>query len=238
MEKLKIRANVTKVESEKTTNLKGLASITIGGIKIDNVRINNRGGYIFVDLPQKKEEINGEVVYKDIISFGNGKDKEYSKKLKNAVLNTVLKAYEKEGKVTSEERKTDFDFDSTKVQSYVKNVDSEKIKGVATLYYGNVIAIKPIFLKEIENKETKEKNLILNFLQYKDKNGEYKDIVYPIEKGLRKKFLDVCIEEYEKNIEKETRSDNFSIEESDFYKELEESEKNNAKYEELDEGEI
>lgn len=221
MEKLKIKANVTKVESDKVPSLKALASITIGGIKIDNVRVSERSGYLFVDLPQKKDIKDGETIYKDMVSFGNGKDEEYDKKVRNAVLNTVLKAYEKEGKTTVEERETDFNFDNDKISSYVRPVNSEKIKGVATLYYGNVLRINPVFLKEIENRETHENNLILNFVQHLDKEGKYNDIVYPIEKGLRTKFLNSCIEQYEKNIENQNESNEFNIEDTAFYKEIE-----------------
>lgn len=235
MEKLQIKAQVTKEENPEIPGLKGYASIYIGGMQIEGIKIMERGGYIFADLPQKKEDREGQTTYSDIVVFGNGKeDNEYSKRLKNAVLNTVIKAYEKDGRETSEERETNFNFEPDKVSTYVRPVTSEKIKGVSTLYYGNAIRINPVFLKELENKQTNERNLLINFPGYYDKNNEFKEYIHPIETGLRKKIQESCIEQYKKSFEKQENSNEEPIiENTDFYKEMEENSSSNTEEEEI-----
>lgn len=234
MEKLKIMASVTKFESEKFPNLKALGSVQIGGIVIDNVRVvereyendgEKRTG-TFVDFPQHKgKDKDGQDKWTPIASFGNSQNEESGEKIKKAVISIVLEAYKTQEKTARIEKETDIEYDKDKVNAYIRPVDSEKIKGAGSIYYGNILTINPVFLKEVVNKETQEKSLFMNLKQRKDKENNYKDIVYPVEKGLRAKFNEVCINSYNKNLEikqeqgKEEKED-FSIEDSEFYKEL------------------
>lgn len=87
-EKLKLEAQVTKVESEKMPELKALASVQFGGFRINNIRVIERetiknGNMVtqnVVFFPQHKgTNKDGENEYKDIVTFG--KDEEQGKKL-------------------------------------------------------------------------------------------------------------------------------------------------------------
>lgn len=234
MENLKILASVTKVESEKFPNLKALGSVQIGGIVIDNVRVvereyekdgEKRTG-TFVDFPQHKgKDKDGQDKWSLIASFGNSQNEELGEKIKKAVISTVLEAYKSKEKTSKFFKETDIEYDNDKVNAYIRPVDSEKIKGEGSIYYGNILTINPVFLKEGVSKESGEKTLFISLEQRKDKENNYRDIVYPVEKGLRAKFNEVCINSYNKNLEakqeqgKEEKED-FSIEDSEFYKEL------------------
>lgn len=234
MEKLKIIASVTKFESEKFPNLKALGSVQIGGIVIDNVRVcereyekdgEKRTG-TFVDFPQHKgKDKDGKDKWTPIALFGNSKDEEIGTLLKKDVISVVIEAYKKSEKTVKVEKITDIDYDKDKINAYIRPVDSEKIKGAGSIYYGDILTINPVFLKEIQNKETGDKNLVINLEQRKDKENKYKDIVYPVEKGLRAKFNEACINSYNKNLEakqEHIEEKEFSaIEDSEFYKELE-----------------
>ena len=227
-EKLIIQGNVTKVKSESRPNLRALASITLGGIRIDNIRVEERGQdkkYLFADLPTRKgQNKEGENTYYDLISFYPG-DEHKASKLKRAIQNAIIKAYEGQERTTKVEKETDFEIDKEKVKAYINPVKSEKIKGAGTIYYGDILSIKPVYLKEIENKETGNKANVINLEARKDKDGNYKEIVYPIETGLRAKMINACEDSYEKHLEQsQENSENYDAEESEFYKELDELE--------------
>lgn len=237
-EKLKIQTIVTKVSSEKVPNLKALASIIIGGIKIDNIKIIKRmyekAGKkeigTFVEFPkQKRQDKEGNIVYKNIVTF-RGKDDEETKKIQNFIKNTILQGYKLEEKTTKVMRESDFTYND----EYIKaNIDptpnSDKILGVGLILYGGIMEIQPVFLKAFVNKITNEPFKTINFEQIQDKEGNYKEIVYPIKEGLRSKIRDAV----EEAISIESNEKFTSIEESEFYKELEE-EANLYSYDEVE----
>lgn len=185
-ENLVIKGNVTKVESESTPSLKALANITIGGVKIDNIKVSERSGYTFVDFPNRKgEDKNGETMYRDIVRFYPN-DEEKAKKLKNAISNCILNAFKEADKTVQFEKETSFQIDKSKVGAYINPIESAKAQGVGTIYYGDILAIQPVFLKD----------KYINFESRQNKEGEYKEIVYPIETGLKGKMYQAALNSY------------------------------------------
>lgn len=205
-EKLRLEAQVTKVESEKTPELKALATVQFGGFRINNIRVVERetikNGKLInrnvVFFPQHKGvNANNETEYKDIVNFG--KDEEQGKKLKNIVSNMILKALEGEERTTKTSKETDFEIDKDFVSSYINPTpNSEKILGAGTIYYGGLMSINPVYLKEAVNSETKESFNVINFETRVNKDGEYNEVVHPTQDGLRKK----CVEEAMKSLKK------------------------------------
>lgn len=220
-EKLVLEGQVTKVESEKSPDLKALASVQIGGFRINNIRVvekeNIKNGNLItrnvVLFPQHKSvNKDGENEYKDIISFG--KDEEQGKKLRNVISNMIIKGLEGEDRTTKISKETDFEIDKDFVSAYINPTpNSEKILGVGSVYYGGVIGIKPVYLKEAVNSETKETFNIVNFETRVDKDSNYKEVVYPMQEGLRKKCINEAMkslkknkEQLNENVEEETKS--------------------------------
>lgn len=205
-EKLKLEAQVTKVESEKMPELKALASVQFGGFRINNIRVIERetiknGNMVtqnVVFFPQHKgTNKDGENEYKDIVTFG--KDEEQGKKLRNVISNMIIKGLEGEEKTTKISKETDIEIDKDFVSAYINPTpNSEKILGAGTVYYGGLISIKPVYLKEVTNSETNEKFNVINFETRINKDNEYSEVVYPNQEGLRKK----CVEESMKSLKK------------------------------------
>ncbi len=205
-EKLKLEAQVTKVESEKAPDLKALASIQLGGFRINNIRVVERETLKHGDIRPIKKVLfplhkgvnaDGETEYKDIVTFG--KDEEQGKKLRNVISNMIIKGLEGEERTTKISKETDFEIDKDFVSAYINPTpNSEKILGAGTVYYGGLISIKPVYLKEAINSTTNEKFNVINFETRVNKDNEYSEVVYPNQEGLRKK----CVEESMKSLKK------------------------------------
>lgn len=208
-EKLKLETQITKVESEKTPELIALASVQVGGFRINNIRVVEKEKIENGDLRTKKvvlfpqhKSINadGETEYKDIIIFG--KDEEEGKKLKNVISNMIIKGLEGEERKIKIEKETDFEIDKDFVSAYINPTPkSEKIIGAGTIYYGGLISIKPVYLKEVSNSETNEMFKAINFETRVDKDGKYNEVVYPNQEGLRRKCIEEAIKSLKKNRE-------------------------------------
>ena len=208
-EKLKLEAQVTKIESEKAPELKALASLQFGGFRINNIRVIEkdvlREGELttkkYVLFPQHKvEKQNGENEYIDIITFGQ--NEEEGKKIKRVISNMIVKALDDKDKTSKIAKETNFEIEDDLVKAYINPTsNSEKVLGVGVIYYGGLISIKPIFLKEAINSETNEKFNAINFESRADKEGKYNE-------GLRKKCIEVAMESLEKNREQLNEQDN------------------------------
>ena len=204
-EKLKLEAQVTKIESEKAPELKALASVQIGGFRINNIRVAEREFPYNGELKTRKVVLfpqhqgvdqNGETEYTNIITFG---DDEQGKKLKKEISNMILEALEREERTNKVEKETDFDIDKDFVTAYINPTpNSSKTIGVGTIFYGRLIGIKPVYVREAENQETNEKFNVINFESRVNKEGEYAEVVHPTQEGLRKK----CVEDSMKSLKK------------------------------------
>ena len=209
-EKLKLEVQVTKIESEKTPEVKGLASVQFGGFRINNIRvverqIANENGELesknFVSFPQHKGvNKDGETQYKEIVSFGG--DEEQGRKIKSVLSNMILKGLEGEEKTNKITKETDFEIDKELLGAYINPTpNSEKILGVGSIYYGGLLSIRPVFVKEAVNSEKNEKFNTISFETRTDKEGNYNEVVHPTEEGLRKKCVEVAMESIKKNKE-------------------------------------
>lgn len=205
-EKLKLEAQVTKVESEKAPNLRALASVQLGGFRINNIRVveqesNNNENLTTRNVVFFPQHIginaDNETVYKDIVNFG--KDEEQGKKLKSLISNMIIKALEGKNRIIKISKETDFEIDKNFVSAYITPTpNSKKILGAGTIYYGGLISINPVYLKEAVNSKDKEHFNLINFETRTNSNGEYYEVVHTTQKGLRKK----CIEEAMKSLKK------------------------------------
>ena len=207
-EKLKLEAQVTKVESENAPELRALASVQFGGFKLNNIKVverefvknGNIGTRNIVLFPQHKGlNREGKVEYKDIVTFGKNND-EQGRMIKYVISNMILNGLEGEEKTSRITEETDFEIDKDLIGAYISpTTNSEKILGVGTIYYGGLISIKPVFLKEVINSETNEKFNVINFETRQNKEGKYNEVVYPNQEGLRNKCVNVSLESLNKN---------------------------------------
>ena len=236
-EKLKLEVQVTKIESEKTPEVKGLASVQFGGFRINNIRvverqIANENGELeskkFVSFPQHKGvNKDGETQYKEIVSFGG--DEEQGRKIKSVLSNMILKGLEGEEKTNKITKETDFEIDKELLGAYINPTpNSEKILGVGSIYYGGLLSIRPVFVKEAVNSEKNEKFNTISFETRTDKEGNYNEVVHPTEEGLRKKCVEVAMESIKKNKEI-INEDNITDEKKEENKENEKKPKKTSK---------
>lgn len=84
-----------------------------------------------------------------------------------------------------------------KINVNVRKVENEKLKGVATVYLGDAFQIRNV--KIIEG----EKGLFIAMPNYKTKDEEYKDIIFPVTAEVRKKLDEAILKEYENPTSKE-----------------------------------
>ena len=81
---------------------------------------------------------------------------------------------------------------------YLPKKEMGNLKAFASLTIEEKIVITG--LKVVEGKN----GLFINFPQYKDNNGDYRDIAFPLSKELRDKLTNLVVGEYNKKIKKQT----------------------------------
>lgn len=84
-----------------------------------------------------------------------------------------------------------------KVNVNVRKINDEKLKGIATVYVGDCFKISNVKIVEGEN------GLFIAMPNYKKQEGEYKDIIFPINSETRKMVEDAILKEYNEPTSKE-----------------------------------
>jgi len=176
----------------------------VGGFRINNIRIIEREvvnkGFFknkkMVLFPNHKgTNQDGEIEYTDIIKFG--RDEEEGRKIKGVISNMILEGLKQEGRTIKISKETEFEIDKEFVSAYITPTpNSEKILGVGTIYYGGLLSVRPVYLKEAINIETNEKFNMVNFEARLDKEGKYKEVIYPNQEGLRNKCIEEAMESF------------------------------------------
>lgn len=83
---------------------------------------------------------------------------------------------------------------------YLTKKETGNLKAFASITIEDKIVITG--LKVVEGKN----GLFINFPQYKDSNGDYKDIAYPLSKDIRNNLTKLVLSEYNKLVKE--NSDN------------------------------
>ena len=83
---------------------------------------------------------------------------------------------------------------------YLTNKEMGNLKAFASIAIEDKIVITG--LKVVDGKN----GLFISFPQYKDSNGDYKDIVYPLNKDTRNNLTKLVLSEYDKSLKE--KSDN------------------------------
>lgn len=83
---------------------------------------------------------------------------------------------------------------------YLVNKEMGNLKAFASITIEDKIVITG--LKVVDGKN----GLFINFPQYKDSNGDYKDIAYPLSKDIRNNLTKLVLSEYSKLVKE--NSDN------------------------------
>ena len=81
---------------------------------------------------------------------------------------------------------------------YLTKKEMGNLKAFATITIEDKIVITG--LKVVEGKN----GLFISFPQYKDSNGDYKDIVYPLNKDFRNNLTKLVLNEYNKLLEEQS----------------------------------
>lgn len=222
-EKLKIKAEIRKVEKEGS-NLKGFADLTIAGIVIKDVAVkemdSKEGKYFVFEMPlaNKYENSKGEMVYihtADLSCKDSEQEKNLIKEVRKVITNAMLSEKPNEYGRYVAEKEAGIEYDKDFVLSYANPINADNypsLRAIGTVYVGGVLRLNQVRLTEYFDQEKNADYFNVNFSSKKFEKEEagtvkveYKEEVFPIEPGLRKKIASSMQEAYIKELEKEAK---------------------------------
>jgi len=171
--------------------IKAVASIEAGGIRIDGIKINeSENGNYYLQFPERKfkkkntdELITTRLMYADNDLF-------------RKISDTLIKLYQ--------EKKENGNFEVAEIETDKKGIivtqanplkdQSKKTKAMVSL------DVNGIHLKDIRLNESNEGNLYLQFPNRKNKDEEYVDMFYPTTSELRKQLTEEAINIYQEKL--------------------------------------
>lgn len=235
-EKLKIKAEIRKVEKEGS-NLKGFADLTIAGVVIKDVAVkemdSKEGKYFVFEMPlaNKYENSKGEMVYihtADLSCKDSEQEKNLIKEVRKVITNAMLSKEPNEYGRYVAEKDTGIEYDKDFILSYANpiNVDNyPSLRATGTVYVGGVLRLNQVRLTEYFDQEKNVDYFNVNFPSKKfEKDGEtlYKEEVFPIEQGLRKKIASSMQEAYINELEKEANKGKETAQDEEEHEEADE----------------
>lgn len=227
MEKLVLKVNLRKVNSEKTPEIKGFADLTIGDVVVRDVAVKVRdtsdGQKLIFDMPLSRtyETNEGEKRYVKAVELYST-DEKIRESLVYDIKTVLSEALEKkeanEFNRYTAELITDIEYDNGRINSKVYPVETNdnSLRGFSNLLYGNIIKFNDIVVKEFVRQEDGKTFIAIQFPQKtieKENEKEYIDKVFPSAQGLRERFRQSIEEAYVEALETQMSSNDIDDEE-------------------------
>lgn len=227
MEKLVLKVNLRKVNSEKTPEIKGFADLTIGDVVVRDVAVKVRdtsdGQKLIFDMPLSRtyETNEGEKRYVKAVELYST-DEKIRESLVYDIKTVLSEALEKkeanEFNRYTAELITDIEYDNGRINSKVYPVETNynSLRGFSNLLYGNIIKFNDIVVKEFVRQEDGKPFIAIQFPQKtieKENEKEYIDKVFPSAQGLRERFRQSIEEAYVEALETQMSSNDIDDEE-------------------------
>ena len=227
MEKLVLKVNLRKVNSEKTPEIKGFADLTIGDVVVRDVAVKVRdtsdGQKLIFDMPLSRtyETNEGEKRYVKAVELYST-DEKIRESLVYDIKTVLSEALEKkeanEFNRYTAELITDIEYDNGRINSKVYPVETNdnSLRGFSNLLYGNIIKFNDIVVKEFVRQEDGKPFIAIQFPQKtieKENKKEYIDKVFPSAQGLRERFRQSIEEAYVEALETQMSSNDIDDEE-------------------------
>ena len=177
---MKINAQVFQTEKENS-KVKATAAITVNdSLAIKNVRVVEGENGLFVQLPQYMQT---DKSYENLVF-------PVTKELREQINSTVLEQYhnptEKENPVPQETK--------IKVSASPLNIENSSIRALCSVTLDDSLVIKNVRVME------GQKGLFVQMPSYKDRQGNYIDIVFPVTKEFREKLFGAVLESYQNKL--------------------------------------
>ncbi|MEG2813590.1 MAG: septation protein SpoVG family protein [Oscillospiraceae bacterium] len=168
------------------TNIKGFATLTINNsFCVKSIKILDGKNGLFVSMPSYK---NADGEYENI-AFGK------TKEAKDEINARILKEFENPTEKTIDKNLKPMEND---IEISMQLTLGEKaIKGIATITINETFVIKRACVVEGKN------GLFVQMPSYKKADGEYENIVFPIEKTVREQLNKAILDKYNEVFEKE-----------------------------------
>jgi len=188
-----ITARVNPIQNPKGPT-QAMASVTIdGSIAINNLTVVEGKNGLFIGYPQTKDKDGN---FNDLIDFQ--KDKETGKltseavTLKKEISDVVLGLYKEGQRKTPDIEVTPKDYE---IKAYITPLPKSETatKGIGTIQVGELMRINSVRVNE--NKDTKK--LFVAFSSYKDKQGDYRNIIHPVTKDMQEKVSTAVLSNYD-----------------------------------------
>lgn len=177
---MNINAQVYPLDNAES-KVKAVASVNFGGnIAVKNVKIVEGENGLYVQMPQYKTPDN------EYENLAFPVTKEFREQLNQAVLNEFHNPIEKENSLPEEVK--------IKVSTSPINIEKSGIKAISSITLNDSMVIKNI--RVIEG----SKGLFVQMPNYKDREGNYHDIAFPVTKEFREKLFSTVLDSYQKQL--------------------------------------